>query len=261
MATLDASKAFDRVVHSTLIRKLMDRKVPQCLICIIDDWYGKLSGVVRWNGVLSTSFPLALGVRQGSILSPILFNIYVDDLIQQLELSNLGCHVGCYYFGCIMYADDLLLMSASISDMQRMLDLCAAFGVNNNIIFNHKKSFCLRIGKLACEGDSRMRLCNMDLSWVESVKYLRIMLSAGNELTVDVGYMKRRFYVSCNSVLNKCKDVNDVVKLHLVKAFYLPMLTYCVAALDITKQNIRDLAVCWNDAFRKIFHYNRYGNQ
>ena len=157
-----------------------------------------------------------------------------------------------------MYADDLLLMSASISDMQCMLDLCATFGVNNNIIFNQKKSFCLRIGKLACEGDSRMRLGNMDLNWVESLKYLGIMLSAGNALTVDVGYMKRRFYVSCNSVLNKCKVVNDVVKLHLVKAFCLPMLTYCVAALDLTKQNIRDLAVCWNDAFRKIFHYNRW---
>ena len=98
----------------------------------------------------------------------------------------------------------------------------------------------------------------MDFIWVKSIKYLGILLPAGNALSVDIGYMKRRFYVSCHSVLNKCKYVNDDVKLHLVKTFCLPMLTYCVAALDLCKQNIRDLAVCWNDAFRKIFPHNRW---
>jgi hypothetical protein len=258
LTSLDASKAFDRVVHATLIRKLVDRNVPQCFISIIDDWYSKLSSVIRWNGVLSAPFQLNLGVRQGSILSPILFNIYVDDLIHQLESSNLGCHVGCYYYGCVMYADDLLLMAASISDMQKMLDVCALFGINNNIVFNPKKSSCLRAGIYNNEGIGKLHLGSMELNWVNSVKYLGIMLSAGNVLSVDIGYMKRRFYASCNSVLNSCKYVSEDVKLHLVKSFCLPMLTYCIGALNLSKQNIRELGVCWNDAFRKIFHYNRW---
>ena len=80
-------------------------------------------------------------------MSPILFNIYVDDLLQQLEAIDLGCHVGNHYYGCIMYADDLLLLSASVSGLQQMLDLSVVYGANHNIIFNHKKSVCFKVGK------------------------------------------------------------------------------------------------------------------
>ena len=62
-------------------------------------------------------------VRQGGVLSPFLFNIYVDDLIKQLELLGTGCHVNEGYIGAILYADDLLLLSASIYGLQRMLDM------------------------------------------------------------------------------------------------------------------------------------------
>jgi hypothetical protein len=258
ISSLDASKAFDRVSHSKLMVKLLDRNMPLCFIHVINDWYGKLSSVVRWNGILSSRFPLALGVRQGSTLSPVLFNIYVDDLLQQLEISDLGCHVGSYYYGCIMYADDLLLLSASVGGLQLMLDMCASYGVNNNILFNYKKSVCLKVGKFPSEEISRLYLGDMELNWVNSIKYLGVMLTDGPVLSVDTRYMKRRFYASCNSVLNRCKSVNEDVKLHLVKSFCLPMLTYCIAALDIKKSDVRDLAICWNDAFRKIFHYHRW---
>jgi hypothetical protein len=89
------------------------------------------------------------------------------------------------------------------------------------------------------------------------MKYLGIHVTSGNTLSVDLSYIKRRFYASCNSLLNGCNHVNEDVKLHLVKSFCLPLLTYCIGALALTKQNIRELAVCWNDAFRKIFHFNR----
>jgi hypothetical protein len=157
-----------------------------------------------------------------------------------------------------MYADDLLLLSASVGGLQLMLDMCASYGVNNNILFNYKKSVCLKVGKFPSEEISRLYLGDMELNWVNSIKYLGVMLTDGPVLSVDTRYMKRRFYASCNSVLNRCKSVNEDVKLHLVKSFCLPMLTYCIAALDIKKSDVRDLAICWNDAFRKIFHYHRW---
>jgi hypothetical protein len=53
-------------------------------------------------------------------------------LISKLKLSNLGCHVASFHFGCIMYAD-LLLLSVSVFDMQHMFDICALFGETNSI--------------------------------------------------------------------------------------------------------------------------------
>ena len=79
MAAIDATKAFDRVCHLKLFNKLKDRNVPDCLIAVLCDWYDKLYAVVRWNSVTSHTFPAKCGVRQGGVLSPLLFNIYVDE--------------------------------------------------------------------------------------------------------------------------------------------------------------------------------------
>ena len=61
-----------------------------------------------------------------------------DDLLNELVMNGIGCHVCNQYFGCIMYADDLL--SASVSGLQRMLDICYRFGMQNSIAFNQNKS-------------------------------------------------------------------------------------------------------------------------
>jgi len=95
---------------------------------VLVDWYSKLQSVVRWNGVFSLSYTVVCGVRQGGVLSPFLFNMYVDQLISDLPSMNVGCYVSKEYFGCIMYADDLILLSPSILGLQHMLDVCCKFG-------------------------------------------------------------------------------------------------------------------------------------
>jgi len=71
-------------------------------------------------------------------LSPILFSIYVDDLIKCLRHSAHG--IGSQYAGSILYADDITLLSGSCRGPQRMLDICADFGREWDICFNHTKS-------------------------------------------------------------------------------------------------------------------------
>ena len=70
------------------------------------------------NGVHSDFFNVYCGLRQGGILSPILFNVYVDELISLLKNRKLGCYVGMYYVGYLMYADDLILLSVSLCELQ-----------------------------------------------------------------------------------------------------------------------------------------------
>lgn len=92
MAALDASKAFDRINHSTLINKLVSRNMPQCVTDVIVNWYSKLHAAVRWNGILSHEFNLHCGVRQGGVLSPILLpnltRTFMTDISSQINVGK-----------------------------------------------------------------------------------------------------------------------------------------------------------------------------
>ena len=72
-AFLDASKAFDRVNHSKLFEKLIERGVPMCFVRLLRNWYGNQYMQVKWDGHLSKTFMVTNGVRQGSVLSPYFF--------------------------------------------------------------------------------------------------------------------------------------------------------------------------------------------
>ena len=67
---------------------------------------------------------LHTGVRQDSVLSPFLFAIYVDDFVKLLEFSGLGCDIHDMSMAILFYADDIILLSPSVTDLQTMCDIC-----------------------------------------------------------------------------------------------------------------------------------------
>ena len=86
LAALDISKAFDKVNHVTFFNKLLDRGIPADLIKVLVCWYHKCTAVVRWNEGTSRLLNIFAGVRQGGILSPLLFAVYIDDIVTRATL-------------------------------------------------------------------------------------------------------------------------------------------------------------------------------
>ena len=93
-AFLDDSKAFDKISHWTLFRKLIDRGVQLYLVIILCYWYQKQEMTVRCGVCISNSFKVTNGIRQGGILSSQLFNIYIDGLSDILNKSSVGGSFG-----------------------------------------------------------------------------------------------------------------------------------------------------------------------
>jgi hypothetical protein len=86
------------------------------------------------------------GVRQGAILSPILFSVYFDVLLRSLGSRDVGCHVGSLFVGALAYADDLVLIAPSANAMRLMLQVCDDYATQYNVSFNAAKSKCLISG-------------------------------------------------------------------------------------------------------------------
>ena len=72
-------------------------------------WYTTQTMYVRWNNVISSGVGVSNGVRQGGILSPYLFCVYMDDLSNKLNDIKVGCTIGATLINHRMYADDLVL--------------------------------------------------------------------------------------------------------------------------------------------------------
>ena len=121
MCFMDASKAFDRVNHWTLFKKLIDRGTPLIFVRIIMQWYTTQKACVRWGSALSDNFLITNGVRQGGILSPLFFNVYMDCLSESLSNTQTGCNVGGVMINHLMYADDMVIISPSAKGLQRLV--------------------------------------------------------------------------------------------------------------------------------------------
>ena len=89
---LDASKAFDRVSDLKLFNRLLEKNLPPTIIRLLFSWYKDQKSSVLWNKTLSEKFSVSNGVRQGGVLSPILFIVYIDELLIRLQSQAVGCH-------------------------------------------------------------------------------------------------------------------------------------------------------------------------
>ena len=128
---LDASMAVDKCRFDLLFQKLVDKGLPAIVVIVLIFMYEEQTGNVKLAGERSNGFQISNGTRQGSVLSPALWSVYLDDLIKQLRSLKLGVHVGGVWLGAIAYADDLLLLV-----LAEMVKVCEVYGQQHNMVFS-----------------------------------------------------------------------------------------------------------------------------
>ena len=123
---LDLTKAFDLVNFSKLFSKLRN-KIGSIFIRLLAYIYVFQSCCAEWCGIKSKSFKVSNGLRQGAVLSPILFSIYIDDLFSELSEAGFGCYINDLFYGILGYADDLVLLSPDLNGLQCMLNISKCY--------------------------------------------------------------------------------------------------------------------------------------
>ena len=134
---LDYRKAFDLVNHVKMFKNLMNRSMPLILLRLMIYMYLAQKCYIKWENTQSYSFSVTNGVRQGSIFSPKGgFATYLDPLIEELRNSGYGCILSGFWFGALFYADDGILLSTSVTGLQKMVSICEDHAKENDLEFS-----------------------------------------------------------------------------------------------------------------------------
>ena len=253
---VDATKAFDRINIGKLFKILLHKNIDITFTRLLFDMYQRQEVTARWKNTESFCFTPQNGVRQGGILSPLLFNLYIDKLINELKNRGIGCYMGHYFGGAIAYADDLTLLSPSRSGLQCMLNMCESFSKEYDVKFNSKKTQGIIFNKNSnyvnyIAETNKVTLCNEEIDWVECVTYLGTIIKYNLDDKDDILSKKCDFIYSVNNIINNFKGVSSALLNLLFKS-------YCYSFYGSQTWNLYNNALCslytaFNIGLRRIW--------
>ena len=247
---LDASKAFDRVEFGRLFTLLLKRGINPLFIRILCEMYTAQKVCVRYNSCVSKWFQPINGVKQGGVLSPTLFSIYVNGMIEELVKAKIGCHVGNKYYGVIGYADDIMLIAPSQLAMNKMISICENYAESFQILFNGKKSKVIVFDKYATKINPSFSVNGQLVECVEELNYLGHVITS-NRKDPLTGYVVKDFLRKFNGFIGDLNDVSSAVKGKLFKQYCTSL--YGVVVCDVAYQNLDKLSIVWRKAIRRMF--------
>ena len=260
---MDLSKAFDMVEWSELFSSLLKKGVHPIFLRVLLSVYQNQQCDVKWTDKFSQRFSVCNGVRQGAVSSPLLFSVYIDDLIKILKRSGLGCYISNIFLGCFGYADDLMLLSASRSGLQEMVRLCAVFAKKKKlkfstnpdpsksktkgIIFSKKPVDVRNVSPVMLNGDP--------LPWVPQVKHLGNTLQCDNSMKVDCSQKRGKFIGKLNSLSQEFHHVQPEVYVKILNIFCTSF--YGSSLWNLYSKDCERFFSSWNVAMRQCFGVDR----
>ncbi len=255
---MDASKAFDRVNHWTLFRKLLNRGIPIILVRLIAFWYRSQSVCVKWGSVVSPSFNVLNGVRQGGILSPKFFNIYMDELSCKLSDCRIGCLFDDRIINHISYADDLIIFCPSNKGLQSLVSKCELYGVENDIKYNQFKTvgMIIKPRKFNLVLAPDIFLNGHKLNFVDKYNYLGVLVLSSFSDDEDLARQMRCLYIRGNLLARNFSTCSNEAKIKLFKSFCCNLYS-CHLWSSFKKSSFHKVRVAYNNCFRILFKLPR----
>ena len=226
---IDLSKAFDTVPRDILLMKLRDVGVTGKFFNIIRNIYTNDQAYLKIDGKITTPFPISQGVRQGCPLSPLLFNIFMAGLAKSLSATDLGLKLESKKINSLFWADDIVLVTESSSELEKLLKLVSEYCNANKLTINCKKTKCLIFNKTGRLCREKITMNGTQLDNVREYKYLGFVFTPSGEIRTGLQDLRDRAFKSFQALKNKMGDSfnRDIeTALNLYDSMIKPILTY-----------------------------------
>ncbi len=195
LASLDATKAFDKLWRDGLFFKLKD-KINSCLWRVLVSYYNNFKIIVKVGLEKSEAYRTTEGVKQGGVLSPYLFNFFIDNMITSGLDLKIGAHIGRTNVSVVSYCDDILLLGCTTKQLESLLDSCQKYAKQWKMEFNPKKSVYMEIGKF--KNNNTIKMAGIIIPEVNEFIYLGLPIGDKTAkncfLEKKMGKVERAFY-------------------------------------------------------------------
>uniref|UniRef100_A0A2A4JBK9 Reverse transcriptase domain-containing protein n=1 Tax=Heliothis virescens TaxID=7102 RepID=A0A2A4JBK9_HELVI len=252
---IDYEKAFDRVQHDKLINILRDIGLDHSDLTIIKNLYWHQKARVRVDQVLTDDIDIERGVRQGCILSPLLFNIYAEAIFAEaLEDTDGGVVVNGLPINNLRYADDTILLASGFEDLQGLLRRVDNISANYGLSINLIKTKVMIVGKSLSSPIPDLVVRNQTVQRVHSNKYLGCIVNDQNNHSVEIKcrieQARSAFMKLSHMLCNRSLKISTRVR--LARCYVFSVLLYGVEAWTLTENMCKRLEAFEMWVYRRI---------
>ena len=256
----DLEKAFDSIEFPTLLSHLFKRGINGKCWRLIKSWYTNPESVVKHAGTLSHSFRVHRGVRQGSVLSPMLFLVVMDSLLHHLHTSELGLSINGLTISSAAHADDIRSTSNSITDLQKQGEIIEQFALDNALKLNVTKTKLIKSSARAYSPEE-IQLTGQSISTQPTAKFLgywwHTNLTPVKSIEENISKARRAFF-ALGSIGAYQGALNPLSGRSLFSTFVLPILLYGSANWILTESPLTTLEKFQAEIGRRILRLPKF---
>ena len=263
VASLDAKKAFDVVDHDRLRIKLFNTGINRRIWSIIDDLYVGGQEVIRIGGAHSREYVVRQGVKQGGILSPSLYKLYISDLLDGMRTARMGLTIGTIYLGTPACADDVILASSSKTELNGMIGVNDAFAERNRYELHcnpdpklSKSSVtALHVPKNCLREEVEFKIRGTTLPVTPDFTHLGLNWRQGAinpDVQKHVTSARRTAYSLLGAGLHGRNGLDPAASFKLITLYVIPTLLYGLEATILRRADFNKLETFYRGLLRQV---------
>ena len=265
MGFLDVRKAYDKVWREALWEKLQGLGFGGNFLQVLKAMYRDVDCTIAMGNIEVENKKLDIGLKQGCVLSPILFALYIKELGDQLTECGKGMIVGQHKIPGLFFADDIVLMAESQKEMQDLLDITGAYGNKWRLEFSKEKSKVMtlgrkpdinkkwKIGKFQIpEGQEQL----IEIGEADEYEYLGIRIKATGKGMFRYHMEKIKQKVNRTKGMIKATSLNSFNRAFTARVLWdrvaIPGMMYGLDVISVSEGDIQNMEKAQNEMGRWI---------